>query len=341
VVCDYDARADEVTEVWASEDVSAGGLYVTLSGLNEVGDCALVGEGFQRAPEIAVIRQEKYLALKSFDCGYSQLATVTMTAQHVSWQAPDGLRIQGWLLLPDSKPPYPLIMNVHGGPVWHWRPRWLGRDGLDILMLLKRGYAIFHPNPRGSAGRGQDFASQVVGDLGGADTGDYLSGLDYLVEQGIADPRRLGVIGVSYGGFVASWLITQDARFAAAVSISPITNFVTAHLLSNISHFAALFLGDPYNEAGGKYFTRSPVMYASSATTPTLNVCGALDRCTPPEEALQFHKALLENEVKSVLLTYPEEGHGVHKLPALFDCSARIVSWFEQHMPSQPQVATS
>src|SRR5690606_28306812 len=102
----------------------------------------------------------------------------------------------------------------HGGPVWQRRPSWLGRWGLSILMLLKRGYAVFFPNPRGSAGRGVEFARRVVGDMAGADTHDFLSGLDHLIERGIADSGRLGVTGVSYGGFMSAWLITQDSRFA-------------------------------------------------------------------------------------------------------------------------------
>jgi dipeptidyl aminopeptidase/acylaminoacyl peptidase len=69
--------------------------------------------------------------------------------------------------------------------------------------------------------------------------------------------------------------------------------------------------------------------------TPTLNICGALDRCTPPQEAVQFHNALLENGVKSVLITYPDEGHGIRKFPATIDYTARLVGWFEAHMPAK------
>ena len=191
-------------------------------------------------------------------------------------------------------------------------------------MLLKRGFAIFFPNPRGSAGRGRPFARLVVGDMGGADTHDYLSGLDHLVERGIADPQRLGVTGGLHGGFMSSWLITSSRRFAAAVPVCPHTNQVSEHLLSNIPHFMAMFLADCYTNPEGQYFQRSPIMHAHKARTPTLNICGALDRCTPPEEAMQFHRALLENGVKSVLVTYPEEGHGIRKFPASIDYASRM-----------------
>jgi dipeptidyl aminopeptidase/acylaminoacyl peptidase len=229
-------------------------------------------------------------------------------------------------------------MDMHGGPVWQWRPHWLGRR-LHILMLVKKGYAVFLPNPRGSAGRGQGYSRLVLGDLGGADTYDYLSGIDHLIEQGLADPQRLGVMGHSYGGYMAAWLISQDQRFAAAILSAPMTNYISQHLLSNISHFVTLFLDDHYKNPQGKYLQRSPVTYAHQVTTPTLNICGALDRCTPAAEAIQFHHALLENQVHSVLVNYPQEGHGIRGIPELIDYSARILSWIKQHIPQPDELS--
>ncbi len=104
-------------------------------------------------------------------------------------------------------------------------------------------------------------------------------------------------------------------------------------VISNIPHFVALFLGDTYTNPNGKYFQRSPIMHAHRVETPTLNICGALDRCAPPEEALQFHRALLENGAESALVTYPGEGHGIRGWPAVIDDAARGgVMWFETHM---------
>ncbi len=80
---------------------------------------------------------------------------------------------------------------------------------------------------------------------------------------------------------------------------------------------------------------RSPVMRTGQVKTPVLTICGALDRCTPPEQAREFHNALLEHHGTSLLVTYPEEGHGVRRFPAVADCAARIVGWFETYMPSR------
>ncbi len=330
----YDPVGAPFTELWRSEKIATAGRFATVCALRRPDECVLIGEGFTRAPEIAVIRAGHYRTVKSFDLGYGEVATAIESVETLSWQAPDGLEIQGWLLKPTGSGPYPLVMQVHGGPVSHWKPTWLGRGGLATLMLLRRGYAVFLPNPRGSTGRGQSFVRQVMGDFGGADATDCLSGLDELVRRGLADPARLGVTGGSYGGFMTCWLVTQTCRFAAAVPVAPVTNWTTEHLLSNIPHFVTLGLDDSYDNPHGAYFGRSPVMHARKARTPTLNVCGALDRCTPAQEAMQFHNALLENGVESVLVTYPEEGHGIRKWPASVDFAARVVDWFERYMPA-------
>jgi dipeptidyl aminopeptidase/acylaminoacyl peptidase len=320
-------------ELWASDEITgAGGFYAAVSGIDEAGDCVLAGRGFRRAPEIGVIRDGQYRTVKSFDLGYTAHVGAIEAIDRWTWQAADGLEIQGWLLRPSASRPLPLVMVVHGGPVGHTRPMWLPAY---VLMLLKRGYAVFFPNPRGSSGRGQHFARRVFGDMGGADAQDLLAGLDSLVTRGIVDPGRIGVMGASYGGFMTSWLITQDTRFAAAIPVAPHTNQVTEHLIGNLPHFMQMITKDQWNNSHGAYFARSPIMHAHKAKTPTLNIAGALDRCTPAEEAVQFHNALLEHGVKSILVIYPEEGHGIRKWPAVIDYTARVVNWFCEHMPAE------
>ena len=330
----FELAKHSFTETWASQEVTCGGRYAAVAGLSDRGDCVLEAESFTRAPELAVIREGEYRPVRSFDLGYAALAAAIDRVEATRWHAPDGLEIQGWLLLPKGEGPHPLVLHVHGGPIWHFRPSCLGRSGAAFLMLLKRGYAVLMPNPRGSAGRGQDFARRVFGDMGGLETQDHLSGLDHLVARGIADPARLGVTGGSHGGFMTSWIIGQDTRFAAAVPVAPVTHWVSEHLISNIPDFCEISLGDRWTNVAGKYFERSPIFHARKVKTPTLNICGTLDRCTPPSEAVQFHNALLENGVKSVLITYPEEGHGVRGFPAAIDYAARVVEWFTAHMPA-------
>jgi len=207
--------------------------------------------------------------------------------------------------------------------------------GYAVPLLVSRGYAVLHPNPRGSSGRGREFAAAVVGDMGGADTHDYLSGIDAMVERGIADPARIGTMGVSYGGFMSAWLVTQDQRFKAAVAGSPVTEWYSFTYTTNIPRWGLLFLdnADP-EEAGNQVHERSPVLHASKATTPTLLTAGAKDRCTPAGQAREFYQALTGHGVDSALVIYPDEGHGVSRFPAVTDYLARLVTWFEKYMPA-------
>ncbi len=331
VVLSIDVDTGAGKELWKDTVTSTSGMYATVLGLRHPEEFAFVREGFFQRPHVATVKggSLRVASAAGPDPGWSDDGV----AEAVRWHAPDGLPIEGWLLRPKGEPPYATILEIHGGPVLHWRPYWLGRSA-SALMLLRRGYAIFLPNPRGSSGRGQAFAARVVGDVGGADTADYLSGIDHLVASGIADPSRLGVTGLSYGGFMTCWLITQDTRFAAAISVGPATNHVSHHLLCNIPQFDRLFLQDHYTNLAGAYYSRSPILHAHDSRTPTLLVCGDLDRCTPAEEAVQFHNALLENGVESLVIRYPEEGHGVHGVPAAIDFAARCVMWFSRHIPS-------
>ena len=202
-------------------------------------------------------------------------------------------------------------------------------------LLVSRGYAVLHPNPRGSFGRGQAFAEHVYGDMGGADTDDILSGIEALVARGIADTTRVGVMGVSYGGFMSSWLITRTDRFAAAVSMSPVTDWLSMHYTTYFPEFDRLFLQDDPSNVAGQYAARSPLLFAHRAHTPTLHTSGGRDEATPASQALEFHRALLEHGVTSSLAIYPQEGHDVHQFPAVIDRCTRIVAWFDRFMPAR------
>ena len=252
--------------------------------------------------------------------------------RRLRWSAPDGLEIEGFLTLPRGEPPFPTILHVHGGPIWAFQDT-PPRD--SALALVERGYAIFEPNVRGSTGRGREFAALVVGDMGGGDIGDMLSGLDHLVAEGLADADRIGIIGQSYGGFMACWLPTQDARFKAAVALSPVSNWYSERYGSNLGAWVGDFLDGEPKPSGGQYYERSPVLFASADRTPTLLTAGLLDRATPPDQAIEFHNALVEQGVASDVVVYPGEGHGVHSFPAVIDCTARVVAWFERHMPAR------
>ena len=328
----YDVATGKAEETWSSNETT-GDRYPQGRFLAD-GSIAGVLHSYSRYPELSFLRGADVVTVASLrHPGGDYLTSVGGTIEPVSWSAPDGLEIQGLLCLPEGEGPHPLIVFVHGGPVWAYRDRW-AMGYVYTPLLVSRGYAVLHPNPRGSGGRGQAFASAVRGDMGGADTYDYLSGIDALVERGIADPERIGVTGGSYGGFMSAWLITQDQRFAAAVPMAPSTNWYSQHHTTNIPYFDVLFLADKPRARTGRYLDRSPLLFADQVATPTLQTTGALDRCTPPGQAVEFHTALLECGVESALAIYPGEGHGVRRFPALIDQCARTLGWFERHMPA-------
>jgi dipeptidyl aminopeptidase/acylaminoacyl peptidase len=266
--------------------------------------------------------------------GTDYLRSVAGSAASVSWSAPDGTQIEGVVCTPAGTGPFPLVLHVHGGPIGSYQQGWSMRDDA-VPLLVSRGYAVLLPNPRGSSGRGQQFAAAVVGDMGGADTRDYLSGIDAMVERGIADPARVGTMGVSYGGYMSAWLVTQDQRFKAAVAGSPVTEWYSFTYTTNIPRWGLWFLdgADP-ETAGNQVHTRSPVLHASKARTPTLLTAGAKDRCTPAGQAREFYQALTGHGVDSELVVYPGEGHGVSRFPAVTDYLTRLVTWFQTYMPA-------
>jgi dipeptidyl aminopeptidase/acylaminoacyl peptidase len=329
VVGVVDARTGVFDERWASAGGS-GAWFPTARPVD--GDAfALVLDDFERPPALVDVRNGIARTVIGFEHdGTRYLAGAVGRAERVAWRAPDGLEIEGLLVLPEGPGPHALIVHVHGGPVWSHTSRW---PRPYVHLLPARGYAVLMPNPRGSAGRGRDFASRVVGDMGGADAADVLAGIDALVARGVADPERIGVTGGSYGGFMACWLPTLDRRFAAAVAMSPVTDWYSQHFNSNIGRWDAAFLAAEPTDAGGPYRDRSPVMFADRVRTPTLITAGRNDRCTPPGQAVEFFRALRGNGVEAALVMYPEEGHGVRSFPAVIDLCTRTIGWFERFMP--------
>jgi dipeptidyl aminopeptidase/acylaminoacyl peptidase len=311
---------------------SDGRVVVVRDDYDTPQQVAIVGGGVDQVG-VDQVGVDQVLA-SLYHAGTEYIRSVAGSAATISWSAPDGTAIEGILCTPAGDGPFPLVLDVHGGPIGAYQRSWM-MGSYAVPLLVSRGYAVLLPNPRGSSGRGQEFAAAVVGDMGGADTYDYLSGIDAMIERGIADPARIGTMGVSYGGFMSAWLVTQDQRFKAAVAGSPVTEWYSFTFTTNIPRWGLWFLDDADpEEAGNQVHTRSPVMHASKARTPTLLTAGAKDRCTPVGQAREFYQALIGHGVDSELVVYPEEGHGVRQFPAVTDYLTRLVSWFERYMPA-------
>lgn len=330
VAGEVDASTGAVTERWSTSTESCGTWYPAGRPLGDEA-LAVVLDGHDRPPDLSVIQDGKAETVHAFDHeGTRYVAEGSGVIDEVAWTAPDGTELQGLLVVPDGSGPHALVVMIHGGPTWAYTNRW-PRPLAQVLVA--RGFALFLPNPRGSSGRGRAFAEMVVGDMGGADAGDILAGIDAMVERGVADPERVGISGGSYGGFMACWLPTIDARFSAAVAVSPVSDWYSQHFGSNLGRWDVEFLQSEPTTPGGPYRDRSPVMFADRVRTPTLLTAGLTDKVTPPGQAIEFYRALREHGIETEVALYPEEGHGVRAFPATIDACTRTVAWFERFMP--------
>lgn len=258
-----------------------------------------------------------------------------VSPETIHWTSSDGMTIQGLLLRPDGAGdgPLPTIVLVHGGPTALWGYDFMGTRSMGWgQMLAAHGYAIFLPNPRGSMGWGRAFAEANIGDMGGGDLHDVLSGVDWLVAHGIADPNRLGIGGWSYGGYITAWAVTQTGRFKAAVAGASITNWISFHGCSTIQDFDTTFYRDDPFGWDGRYGQFSPMAHVRHVSTPTLFLHGEQDPICPVGQAHEMWRALRECGVETQLVVYPREGHGPIEREHSRDVLERAVGWFVERV---------
>jgi dipeptidyl aminopeptidase/acylaminoacyl peptidase len=330
VVLEVGLERASVLERWATS-ASVGELYHPSGAA--LGDGVVVlTSSHARPPSILAIDAEgtERDVAAPRHAGHDIVLATVGARSPMRWSASDGLEIEGLLTTPPGEGPFPLVLSVHGGPIGTSDDRF---PGVLTALLLTRGFAVLQPNPRGSAGRGQEFAARVVGDMGGADVGDVLAGVDAAVEAGHADPDRLVLTGGSYGGFMAAWIPTLDRRFKASVAVSPVTDWWSERFDSSLGAWVGDFIGGEPRDVPHEYTGRSPVLGVADVTTPVLLTAGRHDRATPVGQAVEYYRALRERGVPTEVVVYPQEGHGVTDLPALLDLTTRTVAWFERFLP--------
>lgn len=259
----------------------------------------------------------------------------------IRWRNPQGMEIEGVLVKPpdfESGRRYPLVAWMHGGPEGHavlaFDPTvpfpLAGFDPSPIQLLAARGYVVLLPNFRGSAGYGREFLRAVIGELGPAPLEDLLSGIDHLIEAGIADPDRLGVMGWASGAYKAAHAITASRRFAAAALGAGPTELRMAYGEGDFPvQWESLMGGAPW-EVPERYDRDSPLRQANEVRAATLLMHGADDALVPPIQTQQFHTMLSLSGVTTELVTYPGQGHGLLHPRARADAMRRMLDWFER-----------
>jgi dipeptidyl aminopeptidase/acylaminoacyl peptidase len=197
--------------------------------------------------------------------------------------------------------------------------------------MAANGFAILLPNPRGSYGRGLRFAEANVGDMGGGDFSDILAGVDHCLAMGIFDPKRVYIMGGSYGGFMTAWAVTQTDRFRAAIMQWGISNWLSFHGTSDVSLWdSGQYRSDPYGPDSLQH-RFSPITHVKQVKTPTLIVNGGDDTACPPSQSHEFFRALKERGVETELVIYPGEGHGLTQRAHVLDALNRYLDWFKKH----------
>ncbi len=242
----------------------------------------------------------------------------------------DGLEIDAALLKPagyDGKSKLPTIVLVHGGPTGNWR------DAVDIWgqLLVARGYAVLYPNVRGSVGYGEKFMEMNRADWGGGDFKDVMAGVEDLVTKGIADPKRLGIGGWSYGGYMAEWAVTQTDLFKAAVSGAGMANLISEFGTEKGSAEDEWFFGTPY-EHPERFLNSSPFLYIKNAKTPTLILQGEADPVDPLGQSQELYRGLKRYSVATDFVVYPREPHGLQEAKHRVDMQTRMVAWFDKYL---------
>jgi dipeptidyl aminopeptidase/acylaminoacyl peptidase len=231
---------------------------------------------------------------------------------------------------PDGK--YPLIVNIHGGPHALQGPGFNFRN----QVYAGRGWATLLVNYRGSTGYGQKFTDAVFGDQNGNEAQDVLYGLSAAMRRNLwIDRDRLGVEGVSYGGQLSDWLITQTNIFKAAIPIASIANLISYNYMTYYNQYEQMEFGIFPHQGNmmDLLWERSALKHVSSAHTPTMLQHGENDNDVPIAEAEQFYIALRDVGVEAVMVRYPREGHGLREPRHQVDSLDRSIAWYEKHFP--------
>ena len=250
----------------------------------------------------------------------------------IRWQSSDGLEIEGQVTYPvgyRAGRAYPTILYIHGGPPGRFRSD-LGL--LPLQLLAAAGYVVLAPNPRGSSGYGEDFARASFGDWGGGDYRDLMAGVDHLIAEGIADPKRLGVWGASYGGYLTAWVVSQTNRFRAAICQCGLTNLFSFNGQTDIPSFLQYYFGaNPYDDPE-RFRARSALTFIRQAQTPTLFLHGEQDVRVPIAQSYEMYWGLRHVGVDTEFVIYPREGHGIAETPHQRDLYRRALEWFKQRL---------
>lgn len=250
----------------------------------------------------------------------------------VRWTSPDGTPVEGILVRPLGVPAgtrAPLVVALHGGP--------FGRAEMSLRgyyyhpqLWAANGYAVLLPNFRGSDGYGNAFGMASRDDLGGGDYRDIMAGVDKVIALGVADPDRMGVMGLSYGGYMTNWIIGHTDRFKGAISESGVFSLITDYSNTVIPSWEVQYLKGYWWDRFDAYVRQSPAMRVANIRTPVLIMHGDDDTNTFVSNSKEMYQALRALGRTAEFVRYPREEHGVDEPAHRIDQANRWVAWFDR-----------
>ena len=244
----------------------------------------------------------------------------------------DQRRVQGWVVTPPGFDPsrkYPLILEIHGGPVSNYGDRF----SAEIQLYAAKGYVVFYANPRGSTSYGGEFGNLIHHNYPAEDYDDLITGVDTLIARGFIDEDRLYVTGGSAGGIMTAWIVGKTDRFRAAVAAKPVINWYSKVLMADnyYGYHNYRYPGSPW-ENPEVYMKFSPISLVGNVSTPTLLLTGTADLRTPLSESEQFYGALKLRKVDTAIVRIPGASHSITARPSqLIAKVANVLAWFEKY----------
>jgi dipeptidyl aminopeptidase/acylaminoacyl peptidase len=301
---------------------------------------AFVASSATSVPEIYVAPVSTLQGRKLTDMGAQTAKWANAPIDVISWRSKDGTAVEGVLHKPVGFQPgirYPLLVVIHGGPTGVSRPTpYSSASTYPIDVWVAKGALVLEPNYRGSAGYGEQFRSLNVRNLGVGDAWDVLTGIDFLVAQGMADPERVGTMGWSQGGYISAFLTTHDsARFKAVSVGAGISDWMTYYVNTDIHPFTRQYLKTTPWEDAEIYAKTSPITYIKGARAPTLIQHGATDQRVPLPNAYELYQGLQDMGVPSKLIVYKGFegiGHGPSKPKSSRAVMQHNLEWFDQYI---------